>query len=39
MRDVFFNDVFGVLKLKFDFDGKFCFIDLFVGIGGVRFGF
>lgn len=38
-REAFFNDVFGALKLKPDFDGKFRFIDLFAGIGGVRLGF
>ncbi len=38
-RNAFFNDVFGALKLKPDFDGKFRFIDLFAGIGGVRLGF
>lgn len=38
-RNAFFNDVFGDLKLKPDFDAKFRFIDLFAGIGGVRLGF
>ncbi|WP_028303620.1 DNA cytosine methyltransferase [Oceanospirillum maris] len=38
-RDAFFNEVFGALKLKPDFDAKFRFIDLFAGIGGVRLGF
>jgi DNA (cytosine-5)-methyltransferase 1 len=38
-RGEFFNEVFGALKLKPDFDGKFRFIDLFAGIGGVRLGF
>lgn len=38
-RNAFFNDVFGALKLKPDFDAKFRFIDLFAGIGGVRLGF
>lgn len=38
-RNAFFNDVFGALKLKPDFDVKFRFIDLFAGIGGVRLGF
>ncbi|MGC9552198.1 DNA cytosine methyltransferase [Vibrio metoecus] len=38
-RDLFFNDVFGNLKLKPVFDAKFRFIDLFAGIGGVRLGF
>lgn len=38
-RKAFFNEVFVSLKLKPDFDGKFNFIDLFAGIGGVRLGF
>ena len=38
-RDAFFNEVFGTLKLKPDFDSQFRFIDLFAGIGGVRLGF
>lgn len=38
-RDTFFNEVFGTLKLKPDFDSKFRFIDLFAGIGGIRLGF
>lgn len=38
-RELFFNEVFGSLKLKPDFDAKFRFIDLFAGIGGVRLGF
>jgi DNA (cytosine-5)-methyltransferase 1 len=38
-RDAFFNEVFGALKLKPDFDSKFRFIDLFAGIGGIRLGF
>jgi DNA (cytosine-5)-methyltransferase 1 len=38
-RKEFFNDVFGHLKLKPDFNAKFKFIDLFAGIGGVRLGF
>lgn len=38
-RDLFFNHVFGNLKLKPVFDAKFRFIDLFAGIGGVRLGF
>lgn len=37
-RDAFFNEVFGALKLKPDFDAKFRFIDLFAGIGGIRLG-
>ena len=38
-RKLFFDEVFGTLKLKPDFDTKFRFIDLFAGIGGVRLGF
>ncbi|MCC4799869.1 DNA (cytosine-5-)-methyltransferase [Enterovibrio norvegicus] len=38
-RELFFNDVFGVLKLKPTPNPKFRFIDLFAGIGGVRLGF
>ncbi|EOW9184355.1 DNA cytosine methyltransferase [Vibrio cholerae] len=38
-RDLFFNHVFGNLKLKPVFDAEFRFIDLFAGIGGVRLGF
>lgn len=37
-RGAFFNEVFGALKLKPDFDAKFRFIDLFAGIGGIRLG-
>ncbi|MTB66394.1 DNA (cytosine-5-)-methyltransferase [Providencia sp. wls1943] len=37
-REVFFNNVFGCLKLKPNFDTKFRFIDLFAGIGGIRLG-
>ena len=37
-RSVFFDDVFGFLRLKPTFDAKFRFIDLFAGIGGVRLG-
>jgi len=37
-REAFFNDVFGALRLKPDFDSKFRFIDLFAGIGGIRLG-
>ncbi|MGL6117515.1 DNA cytosine methyltransferase [Plesiomonas sp.] len=38
-RNMFFNDIFGTLKLKPNFDSKFRFIDLFAGIGGIRLGF
>jgi DNA (cytosine-5)-methyltransferase 1 len=38
-RSVFFDDVFGFLRLKPTFDAKFRFIDLFAGIGGIRLGF
>jgi len=38
-RRAFFNDVFGSLKLKPHFNGRFKFIDLFSGIGGLRLGF
>lgn len=37
-RDEFFNEIFGNLKLKPNFDSKFRFIDLFAGIGGIRLG-
>lgn len=37
-RKAFFDDVFGTLKLKPNFDTQFRFIDLFAGIGGLRLG-
>lgn len=38
-RKLFFQDVFGELKLKPNQTPSFRFIDLFAGIGGVRLGF
>jgi DNA (cytosine-5)-methyltransferase 1 len=38
-RKLFFQDVFGELKLKPNENTSFRFIDLFAGIGGVRLGF
>lgn len=38
-RKLFFQDVFGELKLKPNQNPSFRFIDLFAGIGGLRLGF
>jgi DNA (cytosine-5)-methyltransferase 1 len=35
-REAFYNEVFGNLKLKPDYNSKYRFIDLFAGIGGIR---